>query len=81
VVVRLLLGERWGQYYVYDPANDTRSARFRINHDVYEDALKQAVRVYFYQRRGAAKSLPWAETHWTDGTNFMDHCKTPIAGR
>ena len=47
---------RWGEYYIYDPANDTRSARFRIDHDVYEDVLKQAVRMYYYQRRGAAKT-------------------------
>ncbi len=71
---------RWGEYYIYDPANDTRSARFRIDHDVYEDALKQAMRVYYYQRRGAAKSLPYAEARWTDGTNFMGplqdtHCR------
>ena len=71
---------RWGEYYIYNPANDTRSARFRINHDVYEDVLKQAVRMYYYQRRGAAKSLPYAEARWTDGTNFMGplqdtHCR------
>jgi hypothetical protein len=71
---------RWGQYYIYDPANDTRSAPFRIAQDVYEDVLKQAARVYYYQRRGAAKVLPWADARWTDGTNFMgplqdSHCR------
>ena len=70
---------RWGEYYIYDPGNDTRSARFRIDHTVYEDVLKQAVRVYYYQRRGAAKSLPYADARWTDGTNFLgplqdSHC-------
>jgi hypothetical protein len=62
---------RWGEYYVYDPANDKRSPRFRIDHDAYENVLKHAMRVYYYQRRGAAKSLPWADARWTDGTNFM----------
>jgi endoglucanase len=71
---------RWGEYYIYNPNNDTRSARFRIDHDVYEDVLKQATRVYFYQRRGAAKSLPYADSRWTDGTNFLgplqdSHCR------
>ncbi len=71
---------RWGEYYIYDPANDARSDRFRIGTDVYEDVLKQAVRMYYYQRRGAAKSLPYAEPRWTDGTNFMGplqdtHCR------
>lgn len=62
---------RWGEYYIYDPANDTRSARFRIDHRVYEEVLKQAIRVFYYQRRGAAKSLPYADARWTDGTNFL----------
>ena len=71
---------RWGQYYVYDPANDARSARFRIGPDVYEEVMKHAMRMYYYQRRGAAKSLPYAEARWTDGTNFMgplqdSHCR------
>lgn len=62
---------QWGEYYVYDPANDARSARFRIDHRVYEEVLKHAVRVFYYQRRGAAKSVPYAVTRWTDGVNFL----------
>jgi hypothetical protein len=61
----------WGEYYIYDPANDTRSARFLIDHRVYEEVLKHAMRVFYYQRRGAAKSLPHADARWTDGTNFL----------
>jgi hypothetical protein len=79
---------RWGQYYVYDPANNARSARFRIGPDVYEEPMKHALRMYFYQRRGAAKSLPYADARWTDGTNFLgplqdSHCRlitNPTAG-
>ena len=71
---------RWGEYYVYDPANDTRSARFRIDHRAYEEVLKHTMRVFYYQRRGAAKSLPYADPRWTDGTNFLgplqdSHCR------
>ena len=71
---------RWGQYYIYDPANDSRSARFRIGPDVYEEPMKHALRMYFYQRRCAAKSLPYADARWTDGTNFLgplqdSHCR------
>jgi hypothetical protein len=71
---------RWGEYYVFDPANGTRSAHFRIDHHVYEDVLKQAARMYYYQRRGAAKTVPYADARWTDGTNFMgplqdSHCR------
>ena len=71
---------RWGEYYIYDPANDTRSDRFRIDSAVYEDVLKQAVRMFYYQRRSTDKPLPYAEARWTDGTNFMGplqdaHCR------
>jgi hypothetical protein len=61
----------WGEYYLYDPAHDTRSAIFQINQNVYENVLKQAMRMFYYQRRGAAKSPPYADPRWTDGTNFM----------
>jgi endoglucanase len=60
-----------GEYYIYDPANGARSARFRIAPDVYAEVLRQAVRVFYYQRRGAAKIAPYADTRWTDGTNFL----------
>jgi endoglucanase len=60
-----------GEYYIYDPTNDVRSARFRIGDNVYAEVLKQAVRVFYYQRRGAAKATPWADARWTDGVNFL----------
>jgi len=63
--------QRWGEYYIYDPANDACSPRFRIDQKVYEDALKQATRMYYYQRRGIAKAQPYADARWTDGVNFM----------
>jgi len=65
--------KKWGEYYIYDPANDKRSARFVIDHRVYEDVLKQAARVFYYQRRGTDKRVPYADPRWTDGTNFMGH--------
>ncbi|MFO1476252.1 MAG: glycoside hydrolase family 9 protein [Verrucomicrobiota bacterium] len=69
-----------GEYYVYDPRNDTRSARFHIGADVYAGVLKQAVRMFYYQRRGAAKERPYAGARWTDKTNFLgplqdSHCR------
>jgi endoglucanase len=60
-----------GEFYIYDPANDTRSARFRIDNDVYAEVLKHAVRMFYYQRRGADKVPPYADARWTDGTNFL----------
>ena len=61
----------WGEYYVYDPGNDTRSARFRIDHRVYEEVLKHAARMFYYQRRGLAKAQPCADARWTDGASFL----------
>ena len=61
---------KWGAYYVYDPSTDRRSARFRIDHRVYEDVLKHAVRVFYYQRRGHDKAVPCADPRWTDAVNF-----------
>lgn len=62
----------WGDYYIYDPGSDVRSARFRVDHGVYDEVLRHAARVFYYQRRGTAKITPYADSRWTDGTNFMD---------
>ncbi|MFO1477330.1 MAG: glycoside hydrolase family 9 protein [Verrucomicrobiota bacterium] len=78
----------WGDYYIFDPANGTRSARFRIAQNVYETVAKQAGRMFYYQRRGAAKTVPYTDARWADGTNFMgplqdSHCRlvsNPVAG-
>ena len=41
-----------GTYHVYDPANKVRSFSFRIADDVYRPVLRDAVRVFYYQRSG-----------------------------
>ena len=60
---------RPGSYYIYDPRNDTRSHVFDISVNVYNDALKQATRMYFYQRSGFAKRLPFADARWIDAAS------------
>lgn len=62
---------RWGEYYLYDPANDARSDRFRIGHDTYDETLRHALRVFFYQRRGCAKQVPHADPRWADGASHL----------
>jgi endoglucanase len=59
-----------GIYFVYDAARNVRSAPFRIDQFVYRDALKAAVRTYFYQRSGFAKQQPYAEKCWTDALAY-----------
>lgn len=55
-----------GDYYINDAANNKRSYTFRIANDVYNDALKHALRTYYYQRCGTAKTVPYAGTNYTD---------------
>ncbi len=55
-----------GFYYVYDVSNNVRSYQFEINDNVYLTVLKQAMRVFYYQRCGTPKAFPYAQTGWTD---------------
>ena len=55
-----------GSYYVYDSVNNAASYRFEIGTGVYNEVLKQAMRVFYYQRCGTPKSAPYAGTGWTD---------------
>lgn len=59
-----------GSYYVYDVANNIGSFRFEIADNVYDDVLKQAMRVFFYQRINYAKQAPYTDTKWADGACF-----------
>lgn len=58
-----------GDYYVYDPDNRAASALFRIGPNVYWEVLRQAVRTFFYQRIGQAKTPPFADQFWADGAS------------
>ncbi|MBS1518078.1 MAG: glycoside hydrolase family 9 protein [Bacteroidetes bacterium] len=55
-----------GSYYIYDVQNKAASYRFEIGGNVYQSVLKQALRVFYYQRCGISKSLPFAGNGWTD---------------
>lgn len=59
-----------GTYYVYDPTNSKRSYVFDIKDDVYTPVLKQAVRMFYYQRSGFAKTAAYA-LDWTDGASHL----------
>lgn len=69
-----------GSYYVLDPRSGLRSPRFKIDQQVYRDVLKQAVRTFFYQRAGMAKSPQHAGKGWADGASHLGplqdgHCR------
>lgn len=59
-----------GTYYIYDPSNNKRSFAFDIRDDVYKEVLKQAVRMFYYQRSGFAKTAAFAYD-WTDGASHL----------
>lgn len=69
-----------GSYYVHDADNNVSSGRFEIGPCVYGDVMKQALRVFFYQRCGMAKSTEYAGSAWADGPCHLGaqqdvHCK------
>jgi len=55
-----------GSYYIFDVSNSVGSYRFEIDDCVYNDVLTQAVRMFYYQRCGAAKPVSNAGISWTD---------------
>ncbi len=59
-----------GDYYLHDVAKNVSSYPFRIGDDIYKDILKQAVRMYFYQRLNFAKQPPYTDAKWADGAAF-----------
>jgi hypothetical protein len=59
-----------GNYYVYDPTTNKRSFTFDIRDDIYTNVLKQAVRMFYYQRSGFAKTAQYAYD-WTDAASHL----------
>jgi endoglucanase len=58
-----------GDYYLYDATNNLRSYTFSIQNGVYRDILKQACRMFYYQRSGTPKPDAYAGV-WNDGAAF-----------
>jgi endoglucanase len=61
-----------GDYYIYDPLNDIRSYTFSISPDVYNHVLILAARMFYYQRCGTPKSVPYVPEKWSDLPCHMD---------
>jgi hypothetical protein len=56
-----------GSYYIFDVTNNVGSYRFDINNCVYNNVMKTAVRMFYYQRCGAARAFPYCDTGFVDG--------------
>ncbi|MEO1627190.1 MAG: glycoside hydrolase family 9 protein, partial [Bacteroidota bacterium] len=65
-----------GEYYLLDPGNNERSAVFRIQNGIYDDILKAAGRMFYYNRCGIAKAAPYAEVNWRDASSFAQDANT-----
>jgi endoglucanase len=59
-----------GSYYVYDVGTGAGSYRFEISANVYDEVLKQACRMFYYQRCNFPKTIPYANSNWTDAAAF-----------
>ena len=60
-----------GTYTVVDNDKKVRSMEFEIDDNVYRSALKHAVRMFFYQRAGFAKTAAFAGADWADGPSHL----------
>ena len=61
-----------GSYYVYDAANNQKSAIFEISDNPYGNVLVAAAKMFYYNRCNMAKQTPYAQAKWTDGNNFLN---------
>ncbi|GHV72459.1 hypothetical protein FACS1894201_01720 [Bacteroidia bacterium] len=60
-----------GKYYILDVTNNVKSYPFSIGENVYNDVLKHAVRMFFYQRAGCEKLARYAGNDWADGASHI----------
>jgi len=60
-----------GEYYILDEGNHLRSYSFFIKDDVYNETLKHAVRMFFYQRAGCEKEARFAGDGWADKASHV----------
>lgn len=57
--------------YIVSSQSGEKSFPFEISEDVYRNILVAATRMYFYQRSGFAKRLPYADARWQDDPAFL----------
>jgi endoglucanase len=60
-----------GTYTILDIEKGIRTGEFEINDGVYRNVLRAAVRMFYYQRAGFAKTAETAGAAWADGASHM----------
>jgi len=62
-----------GTYYIADPNSLDTSAIFTVGPTVYDEAMKAASRMFYYNRCNMSKSAPYAEANWVDTSSNFDN--------
>ncbi|MEM6638559.1 MAG: glycoside hydrolase family 9 protein [Pseudomonadota bacterium] len=70
-----------GYYYVRDPEKRQQSPVFRIAEEVYRDVLTAAVRTFYFQRAGFAKTVPYVPAEWADAASHLGPGQDGVARR
>jgi hypothetical protein len=71
-----------GEYYIHDIDNNESSYPFKISTTVYNEVLKQSVRMLFLQRSNFAKVAPYVEAPFIDDKAFpQDTIATSISDK
>jgi endoglucanase len=70
-----------GSYHLFSPSLNARSYEFVIEPDVYHDVMRTALKSFYFQRCGVAKTAAYAGA-WADGTacHRTDASTGPAAG-
>jgi endoglucanase len=60
-----------GQYYIFDETNQCSSFPFTVSDNVYENLLKAAQKMFYYNRCNYPKKLPWSGVDWIDVASHL----------
>lgn len=69
---------RPGKYRIHDPEKGVYSDLFEISQNVYDNTLKDAVRMFYYQRIGTDKPAQYAGDIWADGMAFSQDARARL---
>ena len=69
-----------GSYYVLDVGKNVRSYTFEINDNVYSNVLKAATKMFYYNRRGFAKTATYAGI-WADANPAFNNANQDLQAR
>lgn len=68
-----------GNYRVCDAQQNICSDAFTIGTAVYDQVRYHAIRAFYYNRSGHAKTAPFADARWVDGVNLLGTGQTSQA--